>query len=878
MPNWNGIPLPEPQAIKIPDSLPKNFNWNSYLADPKGTFNKFKGAREVQRVNWRGYNTAVRSTKKIIGSSPSKKFISEVGKQIRTLKKTTETASKTANNGKKLWDKFLKKVPGKDVLDKADKAGNTVEKSGSFLTKFAPLIALVAAVGVSVFINEIQGWRADQSERGQQQLSDSISKTLGLLNQQKQRIDKALKASEDNRLENQRTRDRIYAVEKEQPKIRENVNNALYEVRQGRKILESKISESRKLGNDALYETRQNNLKVSSQISNLKIAYDSQILSLKSQVLATQKSVTDSVISSVRITTDKIQSNFDSLKTAVANIKAPVLPSIDALVKTANDFTKSESARLDRNIQSLKQFTQSNIDRFDAEVKRIASQRPPGNAEIELISIRLGVTEQQARELFAQRNKDMSENGIAFRKLENNITKVDEQIKFEQFKRGETTQQIKDLKDKEIAPLKAEVEKLDTKVSQQNVRINQGISPTEAQSIKNRLNITQQDIQDIKVGNIKIPLPDLDTTKKDVEQLKTKIKEREKVDALAIPKLDQILNFLPLIPARAANAIRPDIPTLPQIEAAAATGVCRTTQPGGCMGKALNDNANDIKLNNNNNTGSVLDAINTGANAALLTGQQTILARLGDQLPGGIGGKMSRIAEWLHLDRVLNLMIFAATVHNALMLSNDIGQTLLGAINNVLTLIGLKKEDGSAFDLGSVISGGIESFITSIIGADNYTNLKESWAKANRIYQASVNILNSFQGLASAILTGLEMTAGKVAKIGNALRKSGEVLESAYGWMNPQPKFNRVTQTLESLQQGASTIQMVTQAPLDIINATTELTNATTELTNAIKEDENLANKGKEAPEPDQLKAIESTAKLVSASLELADLDFDTDE
>jgi hypothetical protein len=223
-------------------------------------------------------------------------------------------------------------------------------------------------------------------------------------------------------------------------------------------------------------------------------------------------------------------------------------------------------------------------------------------------------------------------------------------------------------------------------------------------------------------------------------------------------------------------------------------------------------------------------------------------------------------------------MILAATVHNALMLSNDIGQTLIGAINNVLQLIGLKKEDGSAFDIGSVISGSIENLIKGAIGADNYLELKEAWAKANRIYQATINIFNAFQGLASAILTGLEMTAGKIGKIGNALRSAGEVLENAYGWMNPAPKFNRVTQTLENLQNGASTIQMVTQAPLDVINAVTELTTANTEFIKAIKEDNKPENKGKEAPEPDQLKLQKQTAKTASAGLELAEIDLDADE
>ncbi|MEH1809640.1 hypothetical protein [Nostoc sp.] len=394
--------------------------------------------------------------------------------------------------------------------------------------------------------------------------------------------------------------------------------------------------------------------------------------------------------------------------------------------------------------------------------------------------------------------------------------------------------------------------------------------------------VTQSTGVKAEVAEVKQQIPALSAEIKQsqirISEVDTKIKEQAKVNEQALPKLEQIVGILGLIPARAANAIRPDIPTIPQIEQAAATGTCRTTQPGGCMNKALNDNAANITNNNNTNAANILDAVNTGANAALLAGQQTILSRLGDQLPGGIGGKLSRFADWMHLDRVLNMMILGATIHNALMLSNDIGQTFVGIINNVLQLIGLKKEDGSTFDIGSVISSSIENLIKGAIGAENYTSLTTAWAKANRIYQASVNILNAFQGLSSAILTGLEMTAGKVAKIGNALRNAGEVLESAYGWMNPQPKFNRVTQTLENLQQGASTIQMVTQAPLDIINATTELTTATAELTNAIKQDNTEANKGKESPEPDKLKADQATAKLASASLEIADIDLDPDD
>ncbi|WP_193196411.1 hypothetical protein [Nostoc sp. MG11] len=315
------------------------------------------------------------------------------------------------------------------------------------------------------------------------------------------------------------------------------------------------------------------------------------------------------------------------------------------------------------------------------------------------------------------------------------------------------------------------------------------------------------------------------------------------------------------------NKIPSDIAKSPDIRAANKDdiqgAVCEIAQPGGCLGAPIKKAEDAAKGNATkiDELGSKLDALNLGSNAAQLALLTTIDNKIGDQLPGGLAGKLSRFADWMHLDRVLNILILGATIHNGLMLSNDIGQTFLGIINNVLTLIGLKKEDGSSFDIGSVISTGIENLIKGAIGAENYQELTAAWAKANRIYQATTNVLNSFLNLSQTILQASELIAAYTGKIGNALKKGGVILESAYGWMNPQPKFNRVTQFLEGLQNGASTIQMVTQAPLDIINATTELTTASTEFVKAVKEDDKPANKASTVPEPDELKAKEIQSK-----------------
>jgi hypothetical protein len=298
---------------------------------------------------------------------------------------------------------------------------------------------------------------------------------------------------------------------------------------------------------------------------------------------------------------------------------------------------------------------------------------------------------------------------------------------------------------------------------------------------------------------------------------------------------------------------------------------------GGSCGKQISDQVggNTQRLDKLN---ALLNGLDLAAVASLNAKLDIINAKLGPQLPnGGIGNFLKKLGKWLQVDRVLNVLTFAATVHNAVQLSNDIGQTLASALSNVLKLIGIKDAEGNTLNVSEIIGKSIEALIKGIIGEENYKTFSTNWAKANRIYQSTNNVLNAFQGLSSAILTGLEMTAGKVGKIGNALRNAGEVLENAYGWMNPAPKFNRVIQTLESLQNGASTIQQVTQAPLDIIDATTELTNATTELTKAIKEDDKPENKGKESPEPENLKTEKTKAKTDSKGLDLFDFDFDFD-
>ncbi|MFN6565452.1 MAG: hypothetical protein RMY28_037405 [Nostoc sp. ChiSLP01] len=238
-----------------------------------------------------------------------------------------------------------------------------------------------------------------------------------------------------------------------------------------------------------------------------------------------------------------------------------------------------------------------------------------------------------------------------------------------------------------------------------------------------------------------------------------------------------------------------------------------------------------------------------------------------------IGAQLLAFINWAVIDRVLNLITVAVTIHNGVMLSNDIGQTLLGAIGNILQLIGIKNSEGQAFDIGAIIGGSIESLIKTVIGENNYTTLTAAWQTANRIYQATTNVLNNLMNVNAVITNALEVIGSYTGKIGNALRAWGVVAEKAYSWMNPQPNFdNKWITKLQQLQEGANTVAVVAQIPVDAVNAVTELNNSATEFVKAVKQEPETQS-GLDVGEAAKVKEDADASKLVSAGTGFDSLD-----
>lgn len=185
---------------------------------------------------------------------------------------------------------------------------------------------------------------------------------------------------------------------------------------------------------------------------------------------------------------------------------------------------------------------------------------------------------------------------------------------------------------------------------------------------------------------------------------------------------------------------------------------------------------------------------------------------------------ITAIAKNTYIEKALSVLTFAVTVHNGFMLSNNLAQTLGTIIDQVLGLILPKGLDGTPISIGNVLGKVAHEIIADSIGEKNYKTISEDWAKANRIYQAGINVFNQIGNAVGLVTAGMEVIGGNVAKIGNALKVWGVIGEKAYSWMNPQPNLKgKFFNFINTASEKANTIAMMVAIPIGMSIAAVEI-------------------------------------------------------
>jgi hypothetical protein len=262
----------------------------------------------------------------------------------------------------------------------------------------------------------------------------------------------------------------------------------------------------------------------------------------------------------------------------------------------------------------------------------------------------------------------------------------------------------------------------------------------------------------------------------------------------------------------------------------------------GISGKV--DQAN-TSLNTMNTT---MNAMNVLLNGAILGGIGTINTKLGDQIPnGGVSGQLGRMTDFakktwnfLQIDRVLNILTYITVLHNAYMLSNNLGQTLFSAIGTVLNVFGIEDADGGSLPVSEIVGKWTEAFFKTLIGEETVDGIKTTWAKYNRIYQAAANIIYSVQSMVYSMVEILEVISNYTGRIGNALLRSGTILANSFNWMNPNINYtdNRFFRFMQRTQDGVELVEQVFSEVLNIQEIGGEFFNQSEKIKEAIGKEE----------------------------------------
>ena len=256
----------------------------------------------------------------------------------------------------------------------------------------------------------------------------------------------------------------------------------------------------------------------------------------------------------------------------------------------------------------------------------------------------------------------------------------------------------------------------------------------------------------------------------------------------------------------------------------------------------------------------------------------TVNSKMGPLIRGGLSGWMARFTGWSVLDRLINLLTLATTIHNAQQLSSNIFVTLITVMQNVFDFFGIKDSEGNIFNISSLIGQSLTSLVTLIIGEENYNNFAKEWAKYNRTYQAAANLFSSLMNMGDTVTQALQVVSSQTGKIGNALRTWGVVSEKAYSWMNPNPNFsNPLLTKLTSLQETASMVENVSQQPLNVKSAKEEMETASKEFTDSLEQKDG-SKQGPTIPEAKKVKAEQMEIVAASKGKDLAESDLTPDE
>ena len=475
---------------------------------------------------------------------------------------------------------------------------------------------------------------------------------------------------------------------------------------------------------------------------------------------------------------------FSGLNSPVAAMPNPELPSVEptpnpAIAKSANGFPSLENANLPSGVNTAKKafadFPKVENNSFAVpsfQAKPFEAGKSAPSEQYDPIDVNTGLTRSQFEAKLQERVNENINKAAVFDAKENE--KIFSQL---------STKPLPELDGK--SPQQVARERYLATIANDPIKNNayqQVQSPAPANTTPNTKPVSN-DTQTVLLG-----LAGLAAT---VTALKIGSDALVNASLSNTPKINQIAaNTTPV--AQQTNAKQ---------------GVCDAMQPQQCgyegVKQATTEATNPIK--------SILENL-ANILAPFIAFSQTAF------------GKILSILNNTVIDRSLAVMNLATGIHNAAMLTRDIGETLGSVVDNIISLTPLRftNSEGSQVQFTDFVGSNFRALLVSVLGVENYTSLVLNWQKANTIYHAGMGVLNTTQSMLDPISSAVEYGMENVSKIGNSLKEDGVVSENSYPAMDETirarrvNRFQRLNDTLEGAENIASNLSSVTSSAVSI--------------------------------------------------------------
>lgn len=559
-----------------------------------------------------------------------------------------------------------------------------------------------------------------------------------------------------------------------------------------------------------------------------------------------------------------INQGLEDNKTALQNNRQQTdLLRLDVLqVESANqqlqariDQIEADATTTQQEIQAVKE----EIEAFEAEVQEVTDNLKADIAKTEASVESALASIQEQKKLITTAFEEIEIIKTEVANLDERVSKVEIEIdelqdEFEQLKQDlepdvELLQAQSKLQEARLVILENKT-RLGSGGGGSPIGVNQGLvnSQNSLLQLANKLNATQTDVEELTIEET-LNDPDAFTTKFNnlLQGVQTGDMSPEQLQEL---KTGLGTDFSLLL----NTAVLPRLDDLslqsqaPQFRNLVEQGLCQSlNQPGSCPAVPGNPNPTNGLQGMQQAAQSRMDAILAAMGAAdLLQGQSILgIVKNTNQVINSSEHGLAKVQDFASkawkatkADKIMNALTTAVVIHNAMMLSNNLAQTISEATNLALDALGIKDESDNPIDIGAAIRDKINAILSSLLGEANYKALTTRLAAANRIYQASANVYNLIREIGDTSRSITEVACENTGKIGNALLESGAVYENAYDKMidsvNPQSKaqlkLEKFRNGTEILENAADAISSISSDVIELQELRTELTEGKAQL------------------------------------------------